>query len=772
MSDVHRDVSTAQTIVSDVRRDITNTHVSVSDTHLVVSKLQRNVTNTQDIVSDFHRTVVESREGTDAKDWFVIPTTNGPGVSCLISSVLGESPPPPPRACFGREDLIEKVVAFAEHLTPVALIGTGGIGKTSIVLTVLHHDRIKKRFGNNRRFIRCDQFPASRAHFLSRLSKVIGAGVNNPEDLTPLRPFLSSREIILVLDNAESLLDPQGAGAQEIYSVVEELSQFETVCLCVTSRISTVPRHCKRPIIPTLSMESACNIFYGICNTGGQSDIISNLLQCLDFHALSITLLATTALYNVWNYERLAQEWDTHRTQVLQTDYGESLAATIDLSLASPTFCELGPNAHDLLSVIAFFPRGVNENNIDWLFPTISNRKSIFDKFCALSLTYRSNGFLMMLAPLRDHLCPTDLMSSPLFQATKECYFTRLSVPVHLTYTDPWFKETQWITSEDTNVEHLLDVLTLIDANSVGVWNACTGFMRHIHWHKPRLVVLGPKIEGLPDDHPSKPQCLIWLSSLFHKVANYTERKRLLIHCLKLWRAKENDVQVAETLEDLSDANRMLGFYKEGIEQAKEASEIYKRLNNRLGQSGSLCHLARLLDSDNQLDAAEEIVFQAIKLLPNKGQEYLATQCYHLLGDVYLSKDETGEAIKYLETALAIACIFNWDDKLFWILYSLAVSFFREGRFDDAHTHIESAKLSAINDQYRLGRAMERQAQFWCREHRFEEARSEALCAVDAYEKIGLVEGSKICRELLQTIKVEMEKLVTSDELDLNSEPW
>jgi hypothetical protein len=69
-----------------------------------------------------------------------------------------------------------------------------------------------------------------------------------------------------------------------------------------------------------------------------------------------------------------------------------------------------------------------------------------------------------MLAPLRDYLSPKDPMSSSLLRAVKERYFSRMSV--YLDPNDPGFAKTQWITSEDINVEHLLDVFTTIDAGS------------------------------------------------------------------------------------------------------------------------------------------------------------------------------------------------------------------------------------------------------------------------------------------------------------------
>ena len=269
-----------------------------------------------------------------------------------------------------------------------------------------------------------------------------------------------------------------------------------------------------------------------------RSTVVEGLVERLEYHALSITLLATVALQSRWDDDRLAQEWKKRRTGILANRHSKdnpanSLATTIDLSLNSPMFAALGSDARGVIETIAFFPRGVNERKLKWLFPKVSSIRDIIDTFLILSLTHRAGGFVTMLAPLRDHLKPSNPCSAPLLLTTKAQYFARLDLMKEPLLDDEGnkqglpsvgarrFSKAQWI-SEDPNVEHLLNIFTSLDPKSEDVWRACHQYLLHVFHLNPHFTTtLSRRIRALPDSHPWKADC----KRLLRKIQGRIEEK-------------------------------------------------------------------------------------------------------------------------------------------------------------------------------------------------------------------------------------------------------
>jgi hypothetical protein len=116
--------------------------------------------------------------------------------------------PSEPKIFHGRDSELSDILQLFSQGTPrIAVLGAGGMGKTSLARAVIHHTEITERYNQHRFFIACDS-----AANQVELAALIGAyvGLKPGKDLTCLviQYFSSSSDSLLILDNLETLWEP------------------------------------------------------------------------------------------------------------------------------------------------------------------------------------------------------------------------------------------------------------------------------------------------------------------------------------------------------------------------------------------------------------------------------------------------------------------------------------------------------------------------------------------------------------------------------------
>ena len=294
---------------------------------------------------------------------------------------------------------MNEMLDLTDQLASVALFGPIGIGKSTVALTLLHQNQTQVKFGTNRYFMRCDDITNSLEGFLGCLSEVIST--DRTTDVAQIRSRIrSSPPLLLLVDGVDFILDPLAPEAEEISATIEEFGSYDHVCLVTTSRMNPDIHGFHRVEVLTLSEDGARDAFYSLCNLD-RSPVVDNLIARLDFHPLSIGLLASYIRENGWDEEMLLKAWVDDQGSALQTNYYQSLKDAVEPSLRSPTIQDLGTAVRDALEAIAVLPGGVRESALDRMFPEIVGVGKVVAVLCDLSLLYRKDGFLNMLSPFR-----------------------------------------------------------------------------------------------------------------------------------------------------------------------------------------------------------------------------------------------------------------------------------------------------------------------------------------------------------------------------------
>ncbi|KAK4697405.1 hypothetical protein P7C70_g8216, partial [Phenoliferia sp. Uapishka_3] len=326
-----------------------------------------------------------------------------------------EEPFPVPPSLFGRDDDLSKVLGllqkpndagFKEH---VALLGLGGIGKTSLATLVGH--RVQDNFGR-RSFIRCE-----RASNLEEFQRELlphlrtAEGPTRKEDLGHLiLTALAKERRFLVLDNLFDTEIPEGC-----LDFLSQLSDVGTATLFITSRNAEL---CSQPSasrethqyrVAALGLQDSERLFRRVFSRGGDGDFALNdankdtlqtLLQLLDGIPLAINLIAAYARSQL-SLEDVVQQWKKgDEWNEGPQDRRRSLQFSLDLSFNDSALRV--PATIAFLRLLATLPHPIPRARAPSNGPIGAAMKAL--RKTSIGEVGKVGGFIKLLEPVRQYI--------------------------------------------------------------------------------------------------------------------------------------------------------------------------------------------------------------------------------------------------------------------------------------------------------------------------------------------------------------------------------
>ncbi|KAF8184621.1 hypothetical protein K438DRAFT_1111867 [Mycena galopus ATCC 62051] len=333
--------------------------------------------------------------------------------------------PSKPKIFYGREQELGSTLNLLGQLSPrIAILGGGGMGKTTLARMVLHHPETLSKF-EHRCFVSAEAATNS-----IELASLVGLhlGLSPGKDLrkTVVQYFSRKMSSILILDNLETVWEPIQArpGVEDFLCL---LTEVKSLALIITMRGAERPAkvqwsHPFLSPLQTLSNDAARQIFMDITDHSGGMEEIDQLLHLTDNMPLAVDLIAHLADHE--GLSNVLSRWETERTSLLSVgfDRQSSLDASIGLSLASP---RITPDSKELLSLLSILPNGLSDAELLHLrIPNILSCKAMLQ---ATSLVYQdSNRRILLLMPLRQYIHKFMPPSQAHIQAIRQHFYSLL----------------------------------------------------------------------------------------------------------------------------------------------------------------------------------------------------------------------------------------------------------------------------------------------------------------------------------------------------------
>ncbi|KAJ7741863.1 hypothetical protein B0H16DRAFT_1861653 [Mycena metata] len=296
---------------------------------------------------------------------------------------------------------------FRESIPRIAILGAGGMGKTSLASAALHHEEVvmKSHWG-----------PSWHETGQNLTQAVLHRLSEGPPTLLP------------IFDNLETAWEPAEC-RKDIEEFLSLLTDMASLRLIITMRGAERPSKVQwtRPFLPPLerlAQDAARKMFIDIAEDRHSIEEIDAVLQLTDNMPLSVSLLAHAV--DVEGCNAILLCWQREHTYVISEGYDRrsNLELSISLSLASPRITSV-PHSQELLSLLSLLPDGLSDAELKQSNFAIQDILNCKRALLPTALPYTDDHKrLKALVPIREYMAkslpPTDEMIRPLFKHFQE----------------------------------------------------------------------------------------------------------------------------------------------------------------------------------------------------------------------------------------------------------------------------------------------------------------------------------------------------------------
>lgn len=617
-------------------------------------------------------------------------------------------PPPRPQVFFGRGPELEQIVDIllqSSQAARVAILGTGGVGKTALSLAVLADARVAEAFEDKRYFITCSDACTSAASLISDIAQALGLLSKetlemSAKETAPLEQrllfHLGSMRCILCLDNFESPWDRDVNDKKAVETLLAKITALPTVTVLITMRGTQRPADTvwTSPFLPPLkplSPEAAQETWTTIA--GQCDDWALKLIQEVDYLPLAVTLLAS--LTQSYSAEHLWGRWQKEHTALITSSGGHrltNLEFSMQLSINSDRV-KSDPLSMPLLSALSMLPDGIHIGQVD-IFQNLLDIPNLLQSANPLlqsSLIYLEDGRLQVQSLIR-HFCDAQY---PAFQAHCSAllkYYIGLAAKGH-NPTDANVHDE--LSLDIKNMEAMLQISLKSGQTEdmTGLVKGITGFTMFSLYRgvysdtliKQATELCRGKFTQLYGD------CLCCWGSLHLSQDNLQEAEKGFTQALQSYQQAKHDLGQANALNNLADVQHRLCKYEEAEGFLHQALRLHKKGVDPLGQAHDLNSLAEVSSKKREYVQAEKYYQQALHLHRKASSQLGQANDLHGLGTVYERMDRVDTATEKFQEALKLHTAVNDHLGQANDLLCIADLHVRGNRFDEAQESYQGA---------------------------------------------------------------------------------